>query len=107
MKPNANMNGMLKAAVDAIHRAEQGSTLYDMAAFTLWGFLSNLQRTALKILIEEGPIHDGNIPSKSARDDLIAYGLVSRACVKGEQGYAVANYIGWDVYRIGMSESRS
>jgi hypothetical protein len=37
--------------------------------------------------------------SKTQRDTLMSWGLASRVCVKGEQGYTAANYIGWDVLK--------
>jgi hypothetical protein len=63
-------------------------------------YLTAIQREMLKQLVECGPVWDGDVLSKEARDDLLASGLASRACVRGDQGYTVANYCGWDVLRV-------
>lgn len=49
--------------------------------------------------VEEGPLWDGDVPSKSGRDKLIDLGLLIRVVVKGEDGYTAANYHGAEVYR--------
>ena len=54
----------------------------------------------LDAIIKRGPLFDGDLPSKSQRDWLLEKGLVSKAVVKGEQGFQVANYLGWDVARV-------
>lgn len=59
------------------------------------------QREALAQLVNHGPVWDGDVTSKTARDDLLTAKLASRACVKGEQGYTVANYVGWSVLKYG------
>ena len=49
-------------------------------------------------LVENGPLFDGDVPSKNSRDILIAAGLATRVVVKGEDGYTAASYEGRDVY---------
>lgn len=76
---------------------------YDhMCASTYNNWLSATQREMLRQLVEHGPVWDGDVASKAARDDLLEAHLASRACVKGEQGYTVATYRGWDVYKRGV-----
>ena len=53
----------------------------------------------LVALVEHGPLFDGDVPSKSGRDDLIAKGLAARVLVKGEDGYTAATYRGRDAYK--------
>lgn len=64
----------------------------------IWAALSPMQREVLAQLVERGPVWDGDICSKQARGELFAFGLASRAIVKGLSGYSVANYRGFDVY---------
>lgn len=45
--------------------------------------LSGSERETLWCLFQHGPTHDGNVPSKSVRDDLVVKGLVQRG-----HGYA-------------------
>ena len=58
----------------------------------------------LVALVEQGPVWDGDVPSKSGRNSLIQMvvdncRLASRVIVKGEQGYTAATYIGSDLYK--------
>lgn len=50
-------------------------------------------------LVEQGPLWDGDVPSKAGRDALIAAGLAVRVVVKGEDGWQAATYVGRDVYK--------
>ena len=74
---------------------------YEEHAATLWGLLDPGERETLLCLVKQGPVWDGDVPSKSARTSLIGLGLASKAVVNGEQGYQVANYVGWTVLRVG------
>lgn len=56
------------------------------------------QIDTLVALVENGPCWDGDVPSKSARDELIDLGLAIRVVVKGEDGHTAATYAGRDVY---------
>lgn len=53
----------------------------------------------LVALVEHGPLWDGDVPSKTGRDDLIGKGLAVRVLVKGEDGYTAATYRGRDAYK--------
>jgi hypothetical protein len=53
----------------------------------------------LVALVEQGPLWDGDVPSKSGRDELIDQGLAQRVIVKGEDGYTAATYAGCDAYK--------
>jgi len=50
-------------------------------------------------LVEQGPLWDGDLPSKTGRDCLIERGLAVRVVVKGEDGWQAATYAGRDAYR--------
>lgn len=81
--------------------ADQAEPRYDDCCREAWKMMSSAGRAELQQLVEQGPVWDGDVISKQARDDLLKCQLASRACVKGEQGYTVANYRGWDVYKSG------
>lgn len=53
----------------------------------------------LKQLIN-GPVWDGDVISKSLRDQLIDLGLAVRVCCKGEQGHTGATYFAHAVMEI-------
>ena len=42
-----------------------------------------------------GPVWDGNVPSKSDRDDLVRVGAIAKVSVKGEQGFNACTYRGY------------
>jgi hypothetical protein len=67
----------------------------------VWDALSSSQREVLKQLLFQGPVWDGNIVSKQARDDLIRYGLAVRCCFMGEQGCTAAAYSAYSVFKQG------
>jgi hypothetical protein len=69
-----------------------------------WDALSSGQREVLNQLLHQGPVWDGNIISKSARDDLIEAGLATRCCFLGEQGYTTATYKAFTVFKAGRAE---
>lgn len=60
--------------------------------------LKSDERDTLVALIEQGPLFDGDVPSKSARNNLIEKGLAIKCPIKGEDGYQVATYVGVAVY---------
>lgn len=53
----------------------------------------------LVALIENGPLWDGDVPSKSGRDELCGLGLAARIVVKGADGYQAATLAGAAAYR--------
>jgi hypothetical protein len=64
---------------------------------------SNFELTGAEVdtliaLVENGPLEDGDVPSKSGRDSLISRGLAVKIVVKGSDGYNAATYLGRDVY---------
>jgi hypothetical protein len=77
---------------------------YFGAAPIIWDGLSSGQREQLNQLLHQGPIWDGNVLSKSARDDLISFGLATRCCFMGEDGYTVATYPAMTVFKAGKAK---
>lgn len=66
--------------------------------------LSGAEVDTLVALVEAGPLWDGDVPSKSGRDDLIEKGFATRVIVNGEDGYTAATYAGRDAYKSRYSE---
>lgn len=60
--------------------------------------LSSAERETLDALVVVGPLWDGDVPSKSGRDDLIDRGYAVRVVVKLEDGYTAATYAGRDAW---------
>lgn len=55
-------------------------------------------RDSLIALLETGPLWDGDVPSKSGRDELIEMGLAVRIVSKAEDGYTACTYKGARIY---------
>ena len=88
---------LIKQCLNMVVGQDQCSDSYDVATFALNKAMSSGHREVLDQLVSHGPTWDGDIISKCHRDDLLEWGLASRACVKGEQGFTVANYRGANV----------
>jgi hypothetical protein len=56
--------------------------------------LSAQEKTVLRACQQSGPLEDGDVPSKSGRDQLLDKGFVAKVIVKGEQGYNACTYRG-------------
>lgn len=69
----------------------------------VWDGLSDVQREQLNQILHQGPVWDGNVLSKSARDDLLDFGLATRCCYMGEQGYTAATYLALTVFKAGKA----
>lgn len=85
---------------DALAKMLTGEGYFTYGAIA-WDALSSAQREVLRQLLFQGPVWDGNVPSKSARDDLIVHGLATRCCFLGEQGYTAATYLAYSVWKQG------
>lgn len=92
---------VVAAAVKVLssQKYDQCSDEYALATYSLRTAMSAVHHESLAQLVQQGPVHDGDVISKQARDDLMQWGLAQRACVRGEQGYTAANYRGWDVLK--------
>jgi len=55
-------------------------------------------RDDLVALVESGPLWDGDVPSKSGRDEAITKGFAIRVVYQGQDGYTAATYKGRDEY---------
>lgn len=56
-------------------------------------------RETLRALLTNGPLSDGDVPSKQGRDWLLEASCASKIIVGGQDGYQAATYKGRDVFR--------
>lgn len=77
---------------------------YFSYAGIVWDGLSSAQREQLNQLLHQGPVYDGNVISKCARSELIEFGLATRCCYMGEQGFTAATYPAFTVFKAGKAE---
>jgi hypothetical protein len=70
----------------------------------VWDGLTEGEREQLKQLLFHGPVWDGSVISKSDRNALMSYGLATRCCFMGEQGYTAATYAAFSVHKAGRGD---
>ncbi len=70
-----------------------------------WDGLGPDLREQLRQLLFQGPVWDGFIISKHARTELIRYGLATRCCFMGDQGYTAATYLAFGVWKQGCGDA--
>lgn len=87
----------IKACLARIIGQDQSTDDYRIACFALHHALTHGHREGLGQLVTQGPVHDGDVVSKSVRDDLIEWGLAHRVYCEGKEGYTAASYRGGDV----------
>ena len=78
---------------------DQADEEYKVAAFAINAAMGGAHREVLAQLVQDGPVWDGDIITKGALEDLIAWGLATEICVKGAQGYTGANGRGLTVFQ--------
>jgi hypothetical protein len=61
--------------------------------------MTGAEKETLIALVEQGPLWDGDVPSKTGRDALLEKGLAAKVVVKGEDGWQAATYAGRDAYK--------
>ncbi len=61
--------------------------------------MTGAEKDTLVALVENGPLEDGDIPSKQGRDSLVERGLAVRVVVQGQDGWQAATYAGRDAYK--------
>ena len=92
---------VIKQAIATMDNEDTTPELFDLAAWSFYVALNSAQREVLKQLLFLGPIWDGDICSKAARDTLFKLGLVVRCCFKGEQGFTAATYRAYSIHTRG------
>jgi len=61
--------------------------------------MTGAERDTLIALVEQGPLWDGDVPSKCGRDGLLDKGFAVRIVVLGEDGWQAATCAGRDAYK--------
>lgn len=60
----------------------------------IWESFDGGERDTFHALMRHGPVWDGDIPSKTGRDELLTLGLAVRCCLKSAHGYTALSYLG-------------
>lgn len=92
---------MNEQVVNAIAAMRSDDGKYFSYGAIVWDGLTDGEREQLRQLLFQGPVWDGCVLSKSDRNSLIRYGLATRCCFKGEDGYTAATYLAYSVHKQG------
>lgn len=94
------MTTLLKQAISiskVLAQADQCSDDWNIDVKDLAKLIEKDYKASLQQLLFHGPVYDGNVISKTRRDDLITLGLAVRVCFKGTQGFTAATYLAFSV----------
>lgn len=58
------------------------------------------ERDCIRASFQAGPLHDGDVPSRSARDVLVSRGYMAKVVVRGEDGNNACTNKGAWAYRL-------
>lgn len=61
----------------------------------------------LSVCQKEGPLWDGDVPSKAHRDDLLEAGAIAKVVVNGEEGFNACTYKGLSLLRALSAKEES
>lgn len=73
--------------------------MYQLKVKLLAESLTSAEKDTLHALLLNGPLDDGDVPSKTGRDLLIEKDLATRVIVKASDGYQAATFLGRDVFK--------
>lgn len=94
----------LKTLFEVIHESMETSSANEIKSaceliITVQG-LSGGERDTLRAAVENGPLFDGDVPSKTARDSLNNLGYMTNIVVRGEDGFNACTQKGFYAYKI-------
>lgn len=94
----------LKTILEAIHESPELSTPEELKRacelIIRVQEMNSAERDTLIGAFRQGPLYDGEVPSKSGRDALLSDGFIAKVIVKGEDGFNACTYKGLRAYRI-------
>lgn len=93
------ISDLIARVVELRENDQIGSDEYDGAVMAFWAGLNHGHLDVLRQVLK-APTWDGDIASKSARDDLIKWGLAARCCFNFEEGYTTATYLAGSIWRV-------
>lgn len=93
--------------LEAVHYDEKLSTEAEMTyAKTVLAHVKTMSpslRSSLRVFFTNGPLFDGDVPSKTERTELVEAGYVAKIVVKGEEGFNACTYRGSLAHRMIMA----
>lgn len=99
-----NTEAELTIRVRDLKHLEAGSPDFEHAVLDVARLLSKSEMECLGQLVQQGPVEDGDLVSKSPRDKLLNLGLATKVVVAGQDGFNAANYLGFKVFKAKFSK---
>ena len=94
----------LKSLLDTLHESLYTSTADEIkracALIIEVQAMDSDSRDCIRVAYRSGPLEDGDVPSKIARDKLVDSGYMAKVVVKGEDGYNACTHKGALAYRL-------
>ena len=98
------MSNEIELILKNMWAAPQHSQEFKRLTARIWAMLSPHARVTLNALVREGPLFDGDVPSKVGRNMLLDFRLATKVVVAGETGYQAATYDGFYVWKAGGNQ---
>lgn len=93
-KLNKDMREYVGTRIKMLNDIDQCEDAWDKCVEEIYMCIRGSHMASLNQLVKNGPVEDGDVISKSLRDDLIEWGLAVHVMHCGEFGYTAATYFG-------------
>lgn len=94
----------LKQLLDALHESPELSSAEALKSacelIIEVQAMDGAERDCIRASYKHGPLFDGDVPSKSARDRLLGKGYMAKVVVKGDDGYNACTHKGAWAHRL-------
>ena len=94
----------LKELLDALHEDERLSTDGEIARAVKLicrvQAMNSGERDTIRAAFRDGPLYDGDVPNKSARDALLEEGMMAKVVMRGQDGFNACTHRGAWAYRL-------
>lgn len=94
----------LKQLLDAIHESTETSSAKELQSacelIIEVQAMDGGERDCLYAAYRNGPLFDGDVPSKAGRDSLLEKGYMAKVVVKGEDGFNACTHKGAWAHRL-------
>lgn len=103
---NTEARNIAATLIETLNDSYADEQTYNLCQWVIANTLNSAEKVVLEQIINK-PTYDGDICSKSARDELISLGLATKCCYNGEQGYQVATYKAYGVWQMVLEKQRN
>lgn len=94
----------LEALLESIHESADLSTSEELVRALKLIIrvqeMNSAERDTIRAAFRNGPLYDGDVPSKSSRDVLVEDGFIAKVVVRGSDGFNACTYRGKWAYKL-------